>query len=159
MGFIFYFRSKIVITVFLYKIQNSSFSKFIANQVDMKDKNYHKAYKREYAKTHKNITISVSLEQYEQFQKIAKNEDTKVTTLVRNMAVAYMQQKTLVPSELKGDLAKVGLLIRNIANNVNQIAHNSNRIKSLIDENALLFELKKLEDAVFDYTKKRLDRN
>jgi len=125
----------------------------------MKDKDYHKAYKREYTQKHKNITVSLTLEEYEQFQKIAKNENTKVTTLFRNMAFAYMQQKTFVPFELKEDLTKVGLLIRNIANNVNQIAHNSNRIKSLVDENALLFEIKKLEDAVFDYTKKKLDRN
>lgn len=125
----------------------------------MKDKNYHKEYKKEYAKTHKNITISATLKEYEELEKKAKKENVKVTTLTRNMAFAYMQQKTFVPSDIGERLDDLRFLIRNVANNVNQIAHNSNLVGKLVDENNFLMEIKKLEDAVFDYTKKRLDTN
>lgn len=75
------------------------------------------------------------------------------------MAFAYMQQKTFVPSDIGERLDDLRFLIRNVANNVNQIAHNSNLVGKLVDENNFLMEIKKLEDAVFDYTKKRLDTN
>ncbi len=125
----------------------------------MKDKNYHKEYKKEYAKTHKNIAVSVTLKEYEELEKKAKKENVKVTTLTRNMAFAYMQQKNFVPSDIGEKLDELRFLIRNVANNVNQIAHNSNLVGKLVDENNFLMEIKKLEDAVFDYTKKRLDTN
>lgn len=125
----------------------------------MKDKNYHKEYKKEYAKTHKNIAVSVTLKEYEDLEKKAKKENVKVTTLTKNMAFAYMQQKTFVPSDIGERLDDLRFLIRNVANNVNQIAHNSNLVGKLVDENNFLMEIKKLEDAVFDYTKKRLDTN
>ena len=125
----------------------------------MKYKKYHKEYKKEYAKTHKNIAVSVTLKEYEDLEKKAKKENVKVTTLTKNMAFAYMQQKTFVPSDIGERLDDLRFLIRNVANNVNQIAHNSNLVGKLVDENNFLMEIKKLEDAVFDYTKKRLDTN
>jgi uncharacterized protein Yka (UPF0111/DUF47 family) len=70
-----------------------------------------------------------------------------------------MQQKVFVPKEIEEELKELRFLIRNIANNVNQIAHHSNLVEKLVNENEFLMEIKKLEDAVFDYTKKRLDTN
>lgn len=124
----------------------------------MNDKDYHKKYrKEEYVKKAKYVNVAIPLDLYDDFEKMAKKENTKVTTLVRNMAVAYMQQKTFVPNEIGEKLDDLRFLIRNVANNVNQIAHNSNLVGKLVDENDFLMQIKKLEDAVFDYTKKRLD--
>lgn len=125
----------------------------------MKDKEYHKSYKREYAQKHKNMMISFTLEEYEEIKKLADNEDTKPTTFFKSKGFAYIRKKIFVPVDLKEDLKELKFLIRNVANNVNQIAHNSNLVGSLVNENEFLMEIKKLEDAVFDYTKKRLDTN
>lgn len=123
------------------------------------DKEYHKAYRKEYAKKVRYVNIAVPLSSYNELEKLAKKEDTKVTTLLRNMSLAYMQQKVFVPKEIEEELKELRFLIRNIANNVNQIAHHSNLVEKLVNENEFLMQIKKLEDAVFDYTKKRLDTN
>lgn len=123
------------------------------------DKEYHKAYRKEYAKKVRYVNVAVPLSSYNELEKLAKKEDTKVTTLLRNMSLAYMQQKVFVPKEIEDELKELRFLIRNIANNVNQIAHHSNLVEKLVNENEFLMEIKKLEDAVFDYTKKRLDTN
>jgi hypothetical protein len=123
------------------------------------DKEYHKAYRKEYAKKVRYVNVAVPLSSYNELEKLAKKEDTKVTTLLRNMSLAYMQQKVFVPKEIEEELKELRFLIRNIANNVNQIAHHSNLVEKLVNENEFLMEIKKLEDAVFDYTKKRLDTN
>lgn len=123
------------------------------------DKEYHKAYRKEYAKQVKYVNVAVPLSSYNELEKLAKKENTKVTTLLRNMSLAYMQQKVFVPKEIEEELKELRFLIRNIANNVNQIAHHSNLVEKLVNENEFLMEIKKLEDAVFDYIKKRLDTN
>lgn len=122
----------------------------------MQDKEYYKQYREEYSKRVKYLNISVPLKIYNEMLEIAEKEGTKVSKLFRDMAIAYMQQKTFVPKEVEEELKQVRLLIRNVANNVNQVAHHSNIMKGLVDENQLLAEIKKLESIVDDYTKKRL---
>jgi ABC-type transporter MlaC component len=113
---------------------------------------YEKAYKTEYAKRHKQVTITLTNQQYSLFEQQAKKEKTKVATLIKNMAVAYQQQDNLIPTTVVEELKELKFLIRNIANNVNQMAHYSNTIHSMVDDNAFLAEIQKLEKAVNDYT-------
>ena len=123
---------------------------------DSDRKQYLKAYQKDYAKSHKQISLSFTMSQYKAFERRAKAEDTKVSTLVKNMAVAYSQQQTLTPTVVTDELKALKFLIRNIANNVNQMAHHSNTIHQMIDENDFLSEIQKLEQAVNDYTNGRL---
>lgn len=115
-------------------------------------KSYQKKYKQEYVKRHKSIMLSVTNIEYRDFEALAKKENTKVSTLVKNMATAYMQQKTFVPANIEQELKELKMLIRNIANNVNQIAHYSNTVHTLVEENEFLTEIRKLEQAVQSYT-------
>lgn len=119
-------------------------------------KQYQRNYKKAYAKTHRQISVSVTNAQYRDFQTQADKENTKVSTLVRNMALAYLQQNTLVPSSISAELKELKFLIRNIANNVNQMAHYSNTIHQMVDENEFLEEIHKLEKHITDYTEKRI---
>ena len=121
-------------------------------------KSYEKSYKQAYAKTHRQITVTVSNSVYRDFEQRANAEKTKVATLVKNMAMAYLQQDTLTPAKIETELSDLKFLIRNIANNVNQMAHHSNMLQTMVDENELLGELKKLEQQVNDYTHERLKR-
>ena len=119
-------------------------------------KSYQKQYKKEYAKSHRQISLSVTNTEYRDFQALAKREKTKVSTLIKNMALAYSQQETLMPKAVLEELADLKFLIRNIANNVNQMAHYSNTVHSLVEENEFLAEIQKLEKVVKDYTESRL---
>ena len=122
----------------------------------MADKAYHTAYRKEYKKKMKYLNIALPLDEFTAFQALAVQEKTKVTPLIREMAIAYRQQKTFVPVEIMEELRALKLLIRNVANNVNQIAHHSNRVKELVNENDLLQELQKLENIMSDYTHQQL---
>ena len=116
-------------------------------------KEYHKKYKEEYKKQNKYVNISVPLEMYHLLEKIAVVEDTKVSTLMRKIAIDYLANKPTLPKEIHDDLIEVKRLIRNIANNVNQVAHHSNIIQGMIDEHNLLEHIKKLDETVTSYTK------
>ena len=122
------------------------------------DKNYHKKYREEYKKKVKYINVAVPFPVYEELKKLAEIENTKVSALMRNMALAYMQQKTAIPKNIEAELKEFTFLMRNVANNINQIAHHSNIVKHMVDENALLMEIKKLEDQVKQYTHSQLKK-
>lgn len=122
----------------------------------MVDKEYHKQYRKEYKKKVKYLNVSIPMKTYLKMKQLAEKEDVKVSALFRNMAIAYMEQKTFVPNEVQDELKKLRLLMRNVSNNVNQVAHHSNIIHGLIHENNFLDEIKKLETMVTDYTLKRL---
>jgi hypothetical protein len=120
------------------------------------NKDYHKKYREEYKKKVKYINVAVPISMYEELEKLSDLEQVKVSVLLRNMALAYMQQKTFVPKTIESELKEFTFLIRNVANNINQIAHHSNIIKHMVDENGLLMEIKKLEDRVMEYTLNKL---
>ncbi len=122
----------------------------------MATKEYHQKYRKEYAKKVKYLNVSIPMKTYREMQDLAINQDVKVSKLFRDMAIAYMQQQTYVPKEISDELKALKLLIRNVANNVNQVAHHSNIINGLVNENDLLEELRRLENIVHDYTLKRL---
>jgi hypothetical protein len=122
----------------------------------MATKEYHKEYRKEYAKRVKYLNVAIPMKIFKEIESLAVKEKTKVSTLVRDMTIAYMQQKTYVPKEISEELKALKLLIRNVANNVNQVAHHSNIINGMINENDLLEELRRLENMVNDYTIKRL---
>lgn len=122
------------------------------------NKEYHKKYREEYKKKVKYINVAVPIAMYEELEKLSDIEQIKVSVLLRNMALAYMQQKTFVPKTIESELKEFTFLIRNVANNINQIAHHSNIIKHMVDENSLLMEIKKLEDRVIEYTLNKLKK-
>lgn len=122
----------------------------------MADKEYHKQYRKEYSKKVKYLNVSIPMKTYKEMQDRADSEGVKVTSLLRNMAIAYMQQTTYIPKEIEEELKQLSLLIRNVANNVNQVAHHSNVMKGMVNENDLLAEIKKLDTMVHDYTLKKL---
>lgn len=126
----------------------------------VKDNGYHKKYREEYKNKVKYITIAIPLKMYEELEKLSVTEEEKISPLIRKMAWAYMCEQTFVPKEISEQLREFALLIRSVANNINQMAHYSNtlRIMTQSDEHSLLMELKKLEDLVKEYTINQLKK-
>ena len=116
------------------------------------------AYLREYHERTHRVSVTLSNSEFLEFERRAKAEGVKVTTLVKNMALAYHQENVIFPEPIAHELQELRFLIRNIAGNVNQMAHYSNRIRHMVDENRFLEHIKELEDAVILHTKHRLTR-
>lgn len=118
-------------------------------------KTYQKEYKAAYSKTHKRVSITLSSSEYKELEARAKRENVKLTTLVKNMALAFHQNHQPSSKAVEQELKELRFLIGNIATNINQIAHHSNMVRELVDHNELLAEVRKLELAVKDYVNKK----
>lgn len=117
-------------------------------------KEYYKKYNNETRKNLKDVHIYLTQEQYSYFEKVAEKEGLTVTSLIKAMALLQAEKTYYLPKEIQEKLNEFVFLIRNIANNVNQIARHSNTIKELTDEHGLLNYLQKLETEVKEYVKK-----
>jgi hypothetical protein len=67
------------------------------------------------------------------------------------MAIAYQQESFLLPQSQLDKLDEFVYLIRNIANNINQIAHHSNSVKTVVDDGRVFEHLKSMEDQVKNF--------
>lgn len=109
---------------------------------------YQKDYWSDYKTKNKRIQprINLSESEYKIFSKLAKHENISVSKLIKNMALAYHQESFLLPQTHLDRIDEFIYLVRNIANNINQIAHHSNSIKLVVDEGRVFAHLKSLED-------------
>ena len=112
----------------------------------MSNADYHKAYKHEYYKLNKSLSVTVSIDDYEALKVRAGEYGMKPITLLRDMAFSVLYDESFVPELVESELKELRFLILNIANNVNQMAHYSNSVRGMIDDKGLLRELRKLEE-------------
>lgn len=118
-------------------------------------KAYNKAYKSEYkTRTHR-VGITLTPEEYTALKRDAKALGLRPTSLARELIVSPKGTPSTPPEAIQKELAEIRFLLRNTANNINQIAHHSNTIKRLVDENGLLLEVQKMEEAIFAWVEEK----
>lgn len=117
-------------------------------------KTYLKKYRQNYQAKRVNLTLSPL--EYRAFSRAAKNE--KVTSYIKRLALDSLNERRPIPEELLEEIRTLKFAIRNIANNINQIAHHSNTFQTITqaDENNLFQYLKQLEEVMQRYTEGRL---
>ena len=130
----------------------------ITTRPTMSNAEYHKAYKRQYYKLNKSLSVTVSMDDYEALKARADELGCKPIPLLRDMALSVLYDEAFMPELVESELKELRFLILNIANNVNQMAHHSNTSRSMIDEKGLLRELRKLEESISHYTNGRLGK-
>lgn len=127
------------------------------------DKSYFKEYKKDYLKSNKRVEVYLSLSEYEEFKKIAHElgYGNKVGKVVKEFAQDYRKNRYKYPPELKENLDNLTFLLRNVANNINQMAHLSNATKQVVEDYKIFEYLKQMEDSIKQYvnTKVREDDN
>ena len=94
-----------------------------------KRRKYQEQYKKQYSAKTKRVNITLTNDEYRDFLRQAKN--TKITTYIKQLALAGLHSQTVIPESLETELKTLCFAIRNIANNVNQIAHYSNTVRSI----------------------------
>lgn len=108
-------------------------------------------YFKNYKEQRKRINLSVSFSDYQKIEYLAQQMQLKPTSYTYQVLQEKLGKNPNLSPEIEKELKELKLLVRNIANNINQIAHRSNTLKVMVEENALLMELKKLEDSVNEY--------
>ena len=119
--------------------------------------NARKLYNQAYATRAHRVAITLTPAEYSELEKRAKAEGVKPTTLVKNMAIAYHQGQAITPEPILKELQELRFLLRNSANNINQIAHHSNTVGRLVDENGFLDEVRKMETTINEFVALRLN--
>lgn len=117
---------------------------------------YYKAYRLANKSRTKRVSLTLSKDEYRAFTRASKG--SKLAPFIKACALSSLEQQALIPAEVTEELATLRFAIRNIANNVNQIAHHSNLVHSITaqDEHNLLAHIKQLEDLIISYTAGRL---
>lgn len=75
------------------------------------DKEYHKKYREDYKDKVKYVSVAIPVSMYEELEKLSEIEKVKISRLIRNMALAYMQQKTFVPKKIENELKEFTFLL------------------------------------------------
>lgn len=122
--------------------------------MDRKRTSYQQKYRDRYKSQAKRVNLTLSLSEHREFSREAKTHNLKIASYVKSLALAGLNNQAIIPPHLESELKTLRFAIRNIANNVNQIAHHSNMIREIssTDENNLLQHLKQLEEAIYSYT-------
>jgi hypothetical protein len=122
-----------------------SSEEYIAQKNEARRLRRNKYMREEYRKRKKHITCVFEPEQYHTLEHYAGQHGMKPTSFLREAALAYVQRHRLVPKEVTDQLPSLISLIRNIANNINQIARRTNTFKQ-----ATFYDLAKARRKVLD---------
>jgi hypothetical protein len=125
----------------------------LTSYATMTDKRiYLENYRKDYKSRIKRVSITLTVDEYKRFVRIADRDKQSVTTLVTGYALAALNRTDINPEPIARELAELKFLISNIANNVNQMARHSNTVLAFVEEGALLAELERLQHAIETHT-------
>ena len=102
---------------------------FCGNKKPEKRKNYLKKYMKIYFQDKKRKELIFTKSEYSYLQKMANQHNQRVGCFARECIFSYLRKKYIVPNT--DVLSKIGIDIRAIGNNINQIAKHTNKLKSL----------------------------
>jgi len=89
--------------------------------------NYHRDYWKIYKKKTKQISLTVSFEEYKMWKQAASRQGRRgVGAQIKAEALAYREQEYLPELDTQNYLTELIRILRGIGNNLNQIAHHSN---------------------------------
>lgn len=122
----------------------------------MDRQSYMKDYRAAYRQRTRDIRITLTAEQFSALRAAAKSEHTTPTGLGRQLITAGLSRDIRVPAAVASELKSLEFLVRNIANNINQLAHHANTVRMVIDPVAVLAELRRLDAVIRTFVTERL---
>ena len=117
-----------------------------------------KRYLDEYIDKRKRVNISLSEDEFRKISYLAGLNNTKPTSFITQLVQHHLNKSPFISMQLQDEIKEMKFLLRNVANNINQIAHRSNTLKVMVDERELLMELKKLEDGIASFIQKEAEK-
>jgi len=121
-------------------------------------KEYQRQYRAKHRKTRKEVSVSLPISLHREFSSFANKQNMSLAGLMREATDLQIRGAAFKGQAVEVELKELRFLISNIANNVNQMARHSNRIKQVTDENEVFHKLHELEQLVTNFTNSRLQR-
>jgi len=112
--------------------------------------------REEYAKRKKLLSLTLDLSDFERIKEEANNVNTTPTAFLRDSVLAYLENCRLPTKATEQQFSELVFLLRNIANNLNQIARQANTVQKLTFGDFLNIKstLNNLEDTAEAFMKK-----
>jgi len=110
---------------------------------------YNKLYKDNYyLKTRKIVTFALLNDEYEKLSKVADTLELTPNSYAKNIVINFLESRPYneLSSTQKDLIQSFIRQTRGVANNINQIAYQTNRNGVFLNSEMLLHEMKKLED-------------
>ena len=119
---------------------------------------YQKQYRQTYKTRHKRVTVVYGADEHRRIEADAASAGVTIAALVRSRSLEEAPSNSTPSPRGTGDVVKeLRFLLRNMANNINQIAYHSNRLRMVLDENEPLLRLRELEDEIVSILKRYRD--
>ena len=96
-------------------------------------KRYQRDYDVQRRQTHKAVKVTMTLNQYRQFESYAKGAKQTVARALISLAKSKLEALPVLDPGTQKKLDEIVFILRNCANNVNQIAHASN-LRVMMDD-------------------------
>lgn len=117
---------------------------------------YQKAHRKRTAHLRKVVSVSMSPTEHRDLRKFAASQKFSMSELLREASLHQLRNAHLKSPELEEEIRELKFLISNIANNINQMAHHSNRLRKVTDENSVLERLQELDQRVTKFIDTRM---
>lgn len=112
---------------------------------------YQKSYQQRYKAKHKTVSVMLTKSDYRRLEQAAKKAGVKkVATMMRQLTFSAIDGDAILPESTAERLKEHNMLLRNIANNINQMAHSSN-IFNDAEREAVMDELRELHTKVANF--------
>lgn len=89
-------------------------------------------------------------------EKLSQREGVRKATLSRNIILKTLNSKLFLTNDIEQELKQLRYLLSNMANNINQMAHHSNTIKRVVDDDQVLLAFLRIEKTVNGFIEYRL---
>lgn len=108
---------------------------------------YQKEYRQNYKAQAKRVNLTFSVPEHRSLSRAAKASGESLSAYTKRRALESHQQQldAAVPEDLLEQLADLDRVIRTIANNVNQMARHSNRVRQVLDDTQPFLYIQSLE--------------
>ena len=120
-------------------------------------------YQREYQRKHRAktkatrpvVSVSMTADDHRELSRFAKAQGMSLSAMLREASLQQSRMAQLQSPQLVEELKELRFLVANIANNMNQMAHHSNRVKHVVDENGVLERFMELDQLIRDFSNSR----
>ncbi len=113
-----------------------------------KRSDYQKQYWEQYKAQKKRVSFVLSKSDYLAFARASQGENT--TAFIKALAITGLAGQSRLPKGLQDELQTLNGLIRNIANNLNQLSHSAH-IFSEVDQKTVFNHLIELDKAIQNF--------
>lgn len=108
-------------------------------------------YFKNYESKFKRVSLRFTPKEFKELQEESKKYSLTPTGYLKKLYLAKRDKKELMSQELESSFKEFVFLLRNIANNINQVAKQSNTFKKLLNPTKLKSNLKELESLIKEF--------